>query len=48
MTDFGKELAVKRFARQLRSLGIDSALRAKGLQSGDTVRILTYEFEYQD
>ncbi len=48
MTDFGKDLAVKRFARQLRSLGVDQALRAKGLQNGDTVRILTYEFEYQD
>jgi GTP-binding protein len=48
MTDFGKDLAVKRFSRQLRSLGVDAALRAKGLQSGDTVRILTYEFEYQD
>jgi GTP-binding protein len=48
MTDFGKDLAIKRFAKQLRSLGIDAALRAKGLQSGDTVRILTYEFEYQD
>jgi GTPase len=48
MTDFGKDLGVKRFARQLRALGIDDALRAKGLQPGDTVRILTYEFEYQD
>jgi GTP-binding protein len=48
MTDFGKELAVKRFARQLKTLGVDEALRAKGLKDGDTVRILTYEFEYQD
>jgi len=48
MTDFGKELAIKRFARQLKALGVDEALRAKGLKDGDTVRILTYEFEYQD
>lgn len=48
MTDFGKELAVKRFSRQLKALGVDEALRAKGLQDGDTVRILTYEFEYQE
>jgi GTPase len=48
MTDFAKPQNAKRFARQLRSMGIDDALRAKGLQSGDTVRILDFEFEYLD
>ena len=48
MTDFAKPQNAKRFARQLRSMGIDDALRAKGLQSGDTVRILDFEFEYVD
>lgn len=45
-TDFTKDEAVKRFARQLRSLGIDEALRKEGAQNGDTVRIFTYEFEF--
>ena len=48
MTDFAKPQNAKRFARQLRSMGIDDALRAKGLQRGDTVRILDFEFEYVD
>jgi GTP-binding protein len=45
-TDFTKDEAVKRFARQLRSLGVDDALREKGAQNGDTVRIFDYEFEF--
>ena len=45
-TDFTKDDAVKRFARQLRSLGVDDALRAKGAQNGDTVRIFDFEFEF--
>lgn len=45
-TDFTKEEAVKRFARQLRSLGIDEALRKEGAKNHDTVRIFTYEFEF--
>lgn len=45
-TDFNNESAVKRFARQLRGLGIDEALREAGVQNGDIVRIFSYEFEY--
>jgi GTP-binding protein len=45
-TDFAKEEAVKRFARQLRSMGIDEALRKEGAKNHDTVRIFTYEFEF--
>ncbi|MFA5692773.1 MAG: GTPase ObgE [Acholeplasmataceae bacterium] len=45
-TDFNNETAVRRFARQLRSLGIDEALINSGVKSGDTVRIFSYEFEY--
>jgi GTP-binding protein len=48
MTDFSKDQSVKRFARQLRGLGIDAALREKGVQNGDTVRIFDYEFEFVD
>ncbi|MCD4827168.1 MAG: GTPase ObgE [Acholeplasmataceae bacterium] len=45
-TDFTKDEAVKRFARQLRSLGVDEALRDKGAQNGDIVRIFDFEFEF--
>lgn len=45
-TDFQKEEAIKRFSRQLRSLGIDEALRAKGAKNGDTVRIYDFEFDF--
>jgi GTPase len=45
-TDFTKDAAVKRFARQLRSLGVDDALRDKGAKNGDIVRIFDFEFEF--
>ncbi len=45
-TDFAREDGIKRFARQLRSLGVDDALREKGCKNHDTVRILKYEFEF--
>lgn len=45
-TDFTKDEAVKRFSRQLRSLGVDEALRAKGAQNGDIVKIFDFEFEF--
>ncbi|MCG1008856.1 GTPase ObgE [Salinicoccus sp. ID82-1] len=46
MTDFNREAAIRRFARQMRSMGIDDALRERGIQTGDTVRILGGEFEF--
>ena len=48
MTDFSKDQSIKRFARILRSIGIDKELRDKGVKNGDTVRILDYEFEFID
>ncbi len=48
MTDFSKDQSVKRFSRILRTLGIDDALREKGVQNGDTVRIFDFEFEFVD
>jgi len=47
-TDFNNESAVKRFARQLRGLGIDEALKEHGVVHGDLVRIFDYEFEYYE
>ncbi|MBI5974183.1 GTPase ObgE [Staphylococcus canis] len=46
MTDFNSDPAVRRFARQMRSMGIDDALRERGAENGDTVRILGGEFEF--
>lgn len=48
MTDFSHEESVQRFARQLRGMGVDEALRKKGAEDGDTIRLLKYEFEFMD
>ncbi|HET7522412.1 MAG TPA: GTPase ObgE [Bacillales bacterium] len=48
MTNFSTDEGAKRFARQMRRMGIEDALRKKNIQDGDTVRILDYEFEYLD
>lgn len=46
MTDFGHDESIQRFSRQLRGMGVDEALREKGVEDGDTVRLLDYEFEF--
>jgi len=46
MTNFNHEESIKRFARQLRGLGVDEALRERGAKDGDIVRLLKYEFEF--
>ena len=46
MTDFDSETARFRFARQLRSYGLDDKLRKLGVKNGDTVRIFDFEFEF--
>jgi GTPase len=48
MTDFSRDESVRRFARQLRSMGVDDELRERGAKNGDTVRLLDYEFEFID
>ncbi|MFP3359871.1 Obg family GTPase CgtA, partial [Planococcus sp. SIMBA_143] len=35
-------------ARQLRSYGVDDALRERGAKNGDTIRLIKYEFEFVD
>ncbi|ARI76937.1 GTPase ObgE [Halobacillus mangrovi] len=47
-TDFTRDQSINRFARQMRSMGVDEALRKRGASNGDTVRILDYEFEFVD
>src|SRR5699024_3882663 len=46
MTDFTKDEAVQRFARQLRGMGVDEALRQRGASDGDTIRLMDFEFEF--
>ncbi|MCM3650619.1 GTPase ObgE [Metabacillus litoralis] len=46
MTDFSREESIRRFARQLRGLGVDEALRERGAKDGDIVKLLEYEFEF--
>lgn len=46
MTDFNRHDSVQRFARKMRFMGIDQALRDIGAKDGDTVRILNHEFEF--
>lgn len=48
MTDFTREDSTRRFARQLRSYGVDEALRERGAENGDTIRLMKYEFEFVD
>lgn len=40
--------SVRRFQRILATLGIDAALRAAGVENGDTVLIGEYDLEWQD
>lgn len=48
MTDFSREDGIRRFARQLRAMGVDEALRERGATNGDTVRLLEFEFDFVD
>ena len=47
MTKFTDEGA-RRFANKLRHLGVDDELRKLGIEPGDIVRILDFEFEFRD
>ena len=48
MTDFSSYEATRRFARQLKTMGVDEELRKLGVKNGDLVRIFDYEFEFID
>ncbi len=47
-TKFNSEEAELRFARKLKNLGVDEELMKLGAKDGDTIRILDYEFEYNE
>lgn len=46
MTNFNTDEAFDRFSKKLRRMGIDDELEKMGINEGDIVRILDYEFEY--
>jgi len=48
MTNFDRDESVMKFARQLRGMGVDEALRERGAKDGDIVRIGNFEFEFVD
>ncbi len=48
MSDFDSDSGRMRFARQLRTYGLDDELRKLGVKNGDTVRIFEFEFEFID
>ena len=48
MMNFSSEEAYIRLSRKLRLLGIEDELRNCGAQDGDYVRILDFEFEYEE
>ncbi|MDR3562878.1 MAG: GTPase ObgE [Negativicutes bacterium] len=48
MTNFDNDEALYRFQMIWRKIGIDIALRERGIKEGDTVRIRGMEFEFKD
>ncbi|WP_172187120.1 GTPase ObgE [Lentilactobacillus kribbianus] len=46
MTDTTHDQSMLRFARQMRGMGVDQALRDAGAKDGDTVTILDFSFTY--
>ena len=46
MTNFNTEESFFRFSSKLRRMGIDDELEKMGIEEGDIVKILDYEFEY--
>lgn len=48
MTNMNHDESVARFARQLRTMGVDDALRQVGAQSGDIINLAGYQFEFVD
>ncbi len=48
MTNMAHDESIQRFSRQMRSMGIDQALRNAGAKTGDTIELSGYQFEFMD
>ena len=46
MTWFASDEAYLRFSHKMKKMGIDDELKNMGIQNGDIIKILDYEFEY--
>ena len=46
MINFNTDEAIARFAKKLRDRGVDEELEKMGVQEGDIIKVLDYEFEY--
>lgn len=46
MTNFNQEESLQKFQRTTARMGLDAALKEKGIKVGDTVRILDMEFDF--
>ena len=48
MTKFNSDEATLKFARKLKRMGVDEKLKELGAKEGDNVKILDFEFEYEE
>lgn len=48
MTNFDQDGSLQRFQRTIERMGLEEALREKGIQEGNVVRIVDLEFEYTE
>lgn len=48
MTWFSSDESFLRFSNKMKRMGIDDKLKEMGIENGDTIRILDYEFEYRE
>lgn len=48
MTNFSTEEGLRRFQRTVIKMGLEEALKARGIKPGDTVKILDLELEYNE
>lgn len=48
MTWFASDEAYLRFSNKMKKMGIDDELKKMGIENGDIIKILDYEFEYRE
>ncbi|MBR3660593.1 MAG: GTPase ObgE [Bacilli bacterium] len=48
MANFQSDEGMERFLHSLKKMGVDSELEKMGIKNGDIVKILDFEFEYED
>ena len=48
MTNFNQEESLQKFQRTTARMGLDEALKEKGIKVGDTVKIIDIEFDYSE